>query len=105
MIVEYIRYRIPAAAQADFLAAYGAAARALDASPFCLNYELAQGAEESERFILRIHWTSAEDHLRGFRSSSEFRDFLAQVKPYLGNVEEMQHYRPTAVTARDIEAH
>lgn len=68
------------------------ASTSLDESPFCLGYELSQCEEESDWFVLRIEWTSAEDHLSKFRSSQQFREFLPHVRPFIESIEEMRHY-------------
>ncbi|WP_155056162.1 group II truncated hemoglobin [Streptomyces blattellae] len=95
--VEYIRYRIPEQQSAEFLAAYTRAAAQLAAAPQCVDYELARCEEDFEHFILRITWTSTEDHLEGFRKSELFAGFLAEIRPYTGTIEEMRHYKPTTV--------
>ncbi|MFJ9039265.1 group II truncated hemoglobin [Streptomyces sp. NPDC102406] len=95
--VEYIRYHIPEDRSAQFLAAYTRAARQLAASPHCVSYELARCEEDFEHFVLRIVWTSTEDHVEGFRTSGRFRDFLAEIRPYVGDIQEMRHYKPTTV--------
>ena len=97
MVVEYIRYKITADRADAFVLAYEHAAASLRASPVCFGYELTRCAEAPESFILRIVWQSVEDHLKGFRASPEFRPFLEAVKPYLQDIEEMQHYEPTTV--------
>jgi quinol monooxygenase YgiN len=90
--VEYIRYRIDEPRRDAFVAAYRAAAESLDDSEFCLGYEMTRCEEEPDRFILRILWTSTADHLGGFRSSAAFRSFFGHIRPYVGDIEEMQHY-------------
>ncbi|MEZ4453876.1 MAG: antibiotic biosynthesis monooxygenase [Nannocystaceae bacterium] len=95
MIVEYIRYTIPAARDAAFLAAYERASASLRASPVCLAYELTRCDEAPERYILRIEWTSVEGHLRGFRGGPEFAGFFQAVRPFLDDIEEMHHYTRT----------
>ncbi|MFZ3559499.1 MULTISPECIES: antibiotic biosynthesis monooxygenase [unclassified Streptomyces] len=95
--VEYIRYRIPEDRSAEFLAAYTRAARQLAASEHCVSYELARCEEDFEHYILRIVWTSTEDHLKGFRASDLFPVFLTEIRPYVGYIDEMRHYAPTAV--------
>ncbi|GAA3792126.1 group II truncated hemoglobin [Streptomyces phyllanthi] len=95
--VEYIRYRIPEAQSAQFLAAYTRAAAQLSAAPQCVDYELARCEEDFEHYVLRITWTSTEDHVEGFRKSELFTDFLAEIRPYAGSIEEMRHYKPTTV--------
>lgn len=95
--VEYIRYRIPPERSAEFLSAYTRAAAPLAAAPQCVDFELARCEEDFEHFVLRITWTSTKDHLEGFRHSELFRDFFAEIRPYVENIEEMRHYTPTAV--------
>ena len=97
MIVEYIRYKIAEDRAASFLDAYGEAEESLRASPHCLGFELSRCSEAPEHFILRIQWDSADGHLLGFRKSPQFPPFLAAVKPFLGDIEEMRHYDLTPV--------
>ncbi|WP_298292504.1 antibiotic biosynthesis monooxygenase family protein [uncultured Litoreibacter sp.] len=92
MIVEYLRYTIDPARQAAFIADYTAAAEPLMTSPHAVSFDMCQCAEEPSEFILRIEWTSAEDHLRGFRGSAPFKAFFAHIKPYLKDIQEMRHY-------------
>ena len=99
MIVEYIRYGIDEARATDFVAAYRSAGDALLASPHCLAFELARCEEEPTSFIVRIEWTSTEEHLRGFRGSEEFRTFFGHVRPYVDDIDEMRHY--AVLEARD----
>ncbi|WP_285032124.1 antibiotic biosynthesis monooxygenase family protein [Mycolicibacterium sp. lyk4-40-TYG-92] len=91
-VVEYIRYRIPPDRAAAFVAAYEAAAVPLSESDHCLGYELTRCVEESDRWILRIRWTSVEDHLEKFRRSPQFRAFFSHIAPFVDQVDEMQHY-------------
>jgi hypothetical protein len=72
--VEYIRYRIDESRHDAFVAAYREAAKAPD------------------RFILRIIWTSIDDHLNGFRPSEQFKKFFPPIRPFVDDIEEMQHY-------------
>ncbi|MEU8241151.1 group II truncated hemoglobin [Actinoplanes missouriensis] len=96
MTVEYIRYRITSDAAA-FEAAYARAAVFLARAPQCAGYELSRCADEPGVYILRITWTSADDHLKGFRGGPDFPGFLAEIRPYIENIDEMRHYEPTAV--------
>ncbi|MEZ0092570.1 group II truncated hemoglobin [Streptacidiphilus sp. EB129] len=100
MIVEYIRYRIAEPQRAEFEAAYGRAALSLGAAEQCVDYELARCTEDPGAYVLRIRWTSAEDHLGGFRKGEHFAAFFAEVKPYVEAIEEMRHYEVTPVAGR-----
>jgi len=97
MVVEYIRYKIEDSRQEAFLQAYQHAAEFLIKSTSCLGYELTHCEEDKENFILRIEWTSTEDHLQGFRKSAEFRQFLNYVRPFFNDIQEMNHYELTEI--------
>lgn len=93
MVIEYIRYQVSSGQHESFLAAYRSAADELRASEYCIGYEISQGVEEPDNFMVRIEWTSLEAHEKGFRSSPSFASFFAKVKPYFANIREMKHYR------------
>jgi heme-degrading monooxygenase HmoA len=101
MIVEYIRYKIPRESQREFEEAYTNASASLNASKHCKMYELKHCTEEPELYILRIEWDSLEGHMKGFRSSSEFRDFYSYVQPFFNDIQEMHHYELTKVRKGD----
>jgi quinol monooxygenase YgiN len=90
--IEIIRYKIPSDQQASFEEAYAKAAKLLQQSPFCLAYEIIHGVDEPQHYIVRIHWTSKDDHMKGFRNSAEFPPFFSLVKSFYNNIEEMKHY-------------
>ncbi|GLY04579.1 MULTISPECIES: antibiotic biosynthesis monooxygenase [Actinoplanes] len=96
MTVEYIRYEIPGDTTA-FEDAYRRAARFLAQAPQCVDFELSRCTEEPSAYLLRIVWTSPEDHLKGFRTGDLFPGFLAEIGPHVGAIKEMRHYEPTVV--------
>jgi hemoglobin len=97
MIVEYIRYQVAEDRAAGFEAAYGRAAVSLEAAPQCVDYELSRCVDAPDQYILRITWTSADDHTAGFRAGPHFGAFFAEVKPYFADIQEMRHYERTSV--------
>lgn len=98
MTIEYIRYDLAAHRPEELVNAYAIAADALRAAPECLAFDLAQCAEAPSSFILRIQWQSTAAHLDGFRKGPHFPPFLAAIKPFIGEIAEMRHYTPTALT-------
>jgi heme-degrading monooxygenase HmoA len=96
MIVEYLRYTIPEDRQAAFVKDYEAARIPLMRSPYAHAFELAQCVDDKMQFIVRIEWSSIDDHLQGFRNSSEFQEFFGHIKQYLSNINEMRHYTPVS---------
>ncbi len=93
MIVEYLRYTIDETRQKNFISDYKKASVPLLKSVYCESYEFCQCVEDPSKFIIRIQWTSAEDHLKGFRGSDEFKEFLPLIRPYIENIDEMRHYQ------------
>jgi len=93
VIVEYIRYLIESQRTEAFRQAYTAAAVVLQRDPRCLSYDIAQCLEEPSHFVVRIEWSSLEDHLDGFRRDPAFSEFFALVGPYTNDIDEMQHYQ------------
>ena len=55
-------------------------------------YEISQGVEEPNNFVVRIEWDSLEGHMQGFRQGASFGSFFAKVKPFFGMIREMKHY-------------
>ena len=100
MTTEYIRYKVTEEQRQNFIDSYKDASKELDASEFCIAYELLECEEEAGQFILRIEWTSTQEHLEGFRKSQMFPSFFAKVKPYFNNIQEMRHYKVTEVVKR-----
>ena len=96
--VEIIRYNIPTDQRTSFEGAYSSAGAILKKSSYCLAYEIIHGTDEPQYYIVRIHWTSADDHINGFRKSKEFISFYNLVKPFYSNIEEMKHYEVTAIS-------
>jgi heme-degrading monooxygenase HmoA len=92
MIVEYLRYTIREDQQAAFVRDYDAARGPLKRSPYATGFELCQCVDDKTQFILRIEWTSAEDHMKGFRSSPEFQEFFGHIRQYVSAITEMRHY-------------
>ncbi|HMF69887.1 MAG TPA: antibiotic biosynthesis monooxygenase family protein [Flavitalea sp.] len=94
---EIIRYKIPKSEHANFEKSYEEAGKFLQTSKFCLGYSILRGNEEPENYIITIYWTSVNDHMQGFRKSSEFGPFFKLVRPFYNNIQEMKHYNQTTV--------
>jgi quinol monooxygenase YgiN len=92
VLVEYIRYVVPAKKAAEFEEAYRRASEVLDEDEHCLRYEIAKGVEEPDHFVVRIERDSIEGHEQGFRSSPHFAEFFSAVRPFFAEIEEMKHY-------------
>ena len=92
MVVEYIRYTVPPEQGAEFEAAYAEAVQALARDEHCLGYEVARCVEEPASYIVRLLWDSVDGHMEGFRKGPEFPPFLAAIRPFIPQIDEMRHY-------------
>lgn len=90
--VEIIRYDISREDRNNFEKTYAEAGKYLQASRYCLGYEIIHGNDEPNNYIVIINWSSKEEHLQGFRKSAEFMPFFNLVKPFYNNIKEMKHY-------------
>ncbi len=97
MVVEYIRYRVPENRHQEFERAWSEAQQVLRDAPECRGYEVARGVEEPENYVVRIDWSSVEEHQHGFRESAAFGQFFQAVKPFFDQIEEMRHYALTDI--------
>ncbi|MBC9795397.1 antibiotic biosynthesis monooxygenase family protein [Sinomicrobium weinanense] len=95
--LEVIRYTIPKSQHKNFEQAYSEAGKHLQSSAYCLGYNIVHGDEDPDNYIVFIQWTSADEHLNGFRKSPEFTPFLNLVRPFYNNIQEMKHYNPTTI--------
>jgi quinol monooxygenase YgiN len=93
VVVEYIRYTVPTDQAEAFERAYQQAGAVMEADPHCVRWEMARGVEEPEHFVVRIEWDSVQGHEQGFRTSPRFGEFLAAVRPFFSEIEEMKHYQ------------
>lgn len=96
--VEIIRYSIPQESRTKFEDAWRNAGAYLNSSPYCLGYEVIHGIEEPDKYIVKIHWTSIEDHVNGFGKSEDFAAYYIHVKPFYNLIEEVNHYEMIART-------
>ncbi len=101
MIVEYLRYLIESGRADQFRQAWAKAAKILQADPRCLSYDISQCVEEPIHFVVRIEWSSLDDHLKVFRKDPAFRDFFGLITPFDADLEAMQHYQ-VRVTSPDL---
>ncbi len=101
MIVEYVRYQLPAFDPA-LEEAYRRAGAHLAAAPECHGYELTRASDTPGRYVVRITWASAEAHREGFRKGPHFPPFFALVQPYVSSIVEMARYELTAARSRSI---
>ncbi len=51
-----------------------------------------QGVENPESFLLRIEWSTLEDHMTGFRQGPLFAEWRSHFSAFLDGAPNMTHY-------------
>ncbi len=92
MVVEYIRYTVQPEQSAAFEAAYAEAVKSLEADPHCHGHEVTRCVEDAVSYNVRLLWDSVEGHMEGFRKGPNFPPFLAAIRPFIPQIDEMRHY-------------
>jgi heme-degrading monooxygenase HmoA len=92
VIVEYVRYELPAGQRGAFEAAYARVGGILGASPHCLGWELRRAVEDPGHYVVRIEWDSIGGHIHGFRESVPFQAFFHELSAFAEFRREMAHF-------------
>lgn len=100
MIIEILRYQVPSDQRNAFLEAYENALDLVRQSPHCQGAEWFEASNDPNRHLFVLRWDSAEGHLKGFRSSDLFPEFLALVRPFIPSMVEMEHYEDRSALGR-----
>ena len=93
MILEVADIRIAPGRQAEFDEAIvrGASTVVAKASGF-RGWQVHQGIESPERYLLLIRWDTVEDHTVGFRQSEAFAQWRTIVGPFFAQPPQVEHF-------------
>jgi len=92
MIVEYVRYALPAEVRISFEQDYARVGPVMARSPHCLGWELRRSQEDPSQYVVRIEWDSREGHELHYRATAEFRAFFGVMKAYSDHRLQMEHF-------------
>ncbi|MAI80701.1 MAG: antibiotic biosynthesis monooxygenase [Deltaproteobacteria bacterium] len=57
------------------------------------SHELQRCIESPSRYLLLVQWEKLEDHIDGFRSSSQYQDWKSLLHHYYDPFPEVEHYK------------
>lgn len=92
MILEVAILDIKADETEQFEAAYNKAQHYLASRSGYHGHQLQRCLEQSNRYILLVHWATLEDHTVGFRESAEYEQWRTLIHPFLDGKPSVQHY-------------
>jgi heme-degrading monooxygenase HmoA len=91
MVLEIAEFIIRPGQEDEFTVAYGRAAHLLRETPGCLSVRMTRGLESPSRFVLLVEWENLTDHTEGFRASSSFRAWRAQLGSFFAGTPKVEH--------------
>ena len=96
MILECATFPIKPGTALEFTAAFAKARPHIESAKGLRKLEIRQGIESPDSFILLVWWDSVEDHMKGFRESEAFGEFVKPLGSLLAGAPAMEHYAETA---------
>ena len=94
MILELAQLDVRLGQEADFEAAFSEARRIISAMPGVISLELQRCVERENRYVLLVRWQTLDDHLVGFRQSSDYLKWKALLHHFYDPFPTVEHYRP-----------
>ena len=77
----------------EFEAAFKVASKIIAAVPGYISHELQHCLENSDRYILLVHWQKLEDHTIGFRQSPEYQEWRSLLHHFYDPFPTVEHYQ------------
>ena len=75
MILEVAILPVIAGKNAEFEAAFRQASSIISSMKGYISHELQTCVEDSNKYLLLVHWETLEDHTVGFRGSDEYQEW------------------------------
>ena len=93
MILELADIQIQPGREAEFDAAIqrGVTQIIAHAEGF-LGWRVHKGIDNPQRYLLQIHWRSVEDHMEGFRKSTDYARWREVVAPFFARPPQVEHF-------------
>ena len=91
MVLEIAEITVRPGEEDAFAMAHQRAAHVVRDNPGCLSMRMTRGIESPSRFVPLIEWESLTDHTEGFRRSSSFQDWRAEVDPFFAAPPRTEH--------------
>ncbi|MFM9329334.1 antibiotic biosynthesis monooxygenase family protein [Paenibacillus mesotrionivorans] len=58
-----------------------------------VNHEIQKCMEDTNKYILLVHWNTLEDHTIGFRKSEEYQEWKKLLHPFYDPFPTVEHYK------------
>jgi heme-degrading monooxygenase HmoA len=85
----------PGTKKSDFAAAFALARPHIEGSKGFRKLEMRPGIENPGSWLLLVWWDSVDDHMKGFRNSSDFVEWRKHLGPFFASPPAVEHYEET----------
>ncbi len=96
MILEVAILNVIPGREAEFEDAFRQAQRIISTMSGYRSHELRRCVEATNRYILLVNWDRLEDHTRGFRGSSAYREWKRLLHHFYDPFPVVEHYATVA---------
>ena len=93
MILEVAMLDVQPGLTQEFETAFKTASALIAAVPGYLTHELQRCLETPNRYILLVRWQRLEDHIVGFRQSSEYQEWRSLLHHFYDPFPVVEHYQ------------
>jgi heme-degrading monooxygenase HmoA len=94
VILEHAELSVTPGREADFEAAFRAAAPIISSSPGFRRLLLSRCVEGANVFLLLVEWNSLEDHTERFRGSPAYQEWRRLLHSFYDPFPVVEHFRP-----------
>lgn len=94
MILEHAVLDVIPGQERVFEAAFAEARPLIASSPGFVSVDLDRCVERANRYLLRVHWRSVEDHTVGFRRSPAFEEWRRLLHHFYQPLPTVEHFEP-----------
>ncbi|NQX64710.1 antibiotic biosynthesis monooxygenase [Paenibacillus alba] len=92
MILEAAILPVIAGKNAEFEAAFRQASSIISSMKGYISHELQVCLEDSNKYLLLVHWETLEDHTVGFRGSAEYQEWRTLLHHFYDPFPVVEHY-------------
>ena len=97
MVLEVALLDIKPGQAHEFEAAFIQAQKIISAMKGYVSHQLLKCLEKADRYILLVNWETLEDHIRGFRGSTEYQEWRRLTHHFYDPLPDVEHYGALAV--------
>ncbi|OPH47203.1 antibiotic biosynthesis monooxygenase [Paenibacillus ferrarius] len=92
MILEVAILPVIPGKNAEFEAAFQQASSIISSMKGYISHELQVCLEDSNKYLLLVHWETLEDHTVGFRGSAEYQEWRKLLHHFYDPFPVVEHY-------------